>query len=73
MATRKISEKTIVTALVNYKCVGFFGKCFRPLTRAERTRAVDEMMARGWLKDNPMRITAAGDEVILRNLALCQY
>ena len=33
---RKISEKTILTALVNYKFVGMFGKCMAHLNSKER-------------------------------------
>lgn len=39
---RNISNKTILTALVNYKCVSYFGKCVAHLTLQERDFIIDE-------------------------------
>ena len=69
---RKISEKTVLTALVNYKCVGYFGKAIKSLNKTERSRVVDRLISLGYLTDN-MQITANGNEVIKENLSLMQY
>ncbi len=70
---RNVSEKTLKTALVNFKCVGYFGKCFRALSSSERSKAIDEMIIRGWLREEPFSITPEGDKVVKENLNLCQY
>ena len=41
---RNISNKTILTALVNYKCVGYFGKCVAHLNSQERNFVIDELI-----------------------------
>ncbi len=69
---RTISEKTIITALVNFKCAGKFGKCFHSLSQKERGFAIDEMINRGWLTER-MELTLDAQPVILENLHLCQY
>ena len=69
---RKISEKTIITALVNYKFVGMFGKCITHLNSKERDYVIDELIRRGYL-DNNMNISSSAQEVILKNLDLFQY
>ena len=69
---RKISEKTIITALVNYKCTGLFGKCITHLNSKERDYVIDELIRRGYL-DNNMNITPSAQEVILKNFDLFQY
>ena len=69
---RKISEKTIITALVNYKCTGFFGKCITHLNSKERDYVIDELIRRGYL-DNNMSITPSAKDVILKNFDLFQY
>lgn len=69
---RKISDKTIITALVNYKCVGYFGKCIKSLTLNERDYVIDTLIERGYLTEK-MVITKEGDEVIKRNLELLQH
>lgn len=69
---RKISEKTILTALVNYKCVGYFGKCFKSLNSNERDYVIDELVKRGYLDEN-MTLTKKSKQVILDNSNLCQY
>ena len=69
---RKISEKTILTALVNYKCVGYFGKCFKSLSSSERDYVIDELIRRGYIGEN-MALTKKSQQVILGNLNLCQY
>ena len=69
---RKISEKTIITALVNYKCIGFFGKCIAHLNSKERDYVIDELIRRGYL-DNNMSIMPSAQEVILKNVDLFQY
>ena len=69
---RKISEKTIITALVNYKCTGFFGKCITHLNSKERDYVIDELIRRGY-HDNNMNISSSPQEVILKNIDLFQY
>ena len=46
---RNISEKTIITALVNLKCVGYFGKCLTPLNSKEREFVIQTLINRGIL------------------------
>lgn len=69
---RNISEKTILTALVNLKCVGYFGKCLTHLTYNERGLVIDTLIERGYI-DNNIIIQPAAKDVILKNLELCQY
>ena len=69
---RTISEKTIITALVNYKCIGFFGKCITHLNSKERNYVIDELIRRGYI-DNNMNILPSAKDVILKNLDLLQY
>jgi len=69
---RKISEKTILTSLVNYKFVVFFGRCFKSLTKEERTFVIDDLQRRGYIDIN-MNILPAAKEIILKNLNLLQY
>ena len=71
-AIRTISEKTIITALVNYKCIGFFGKCMAHLNGKERDYVIDELTRRGYI-DNNMNILPFAKDVILKNLDLFQY
>ena len=71
-AIRTISEKTIITALVNYKFVGMFGKCMAHLNGKERDYVIDELTRRGYI-DNNMKITPFAKDIILQNLNLCQY
>ena len=72
MKTRKISEKTIITALVNYKFVGMFGKCMAHLNSKERDYVIDELTRRGYI-DNNMNIMPIAKDVVLQNLDLFQY
>ena len=69
---RKINEKTILTALVNYRCVGYFGKCITHLTGREKNYVIDELVRRGYINDD-MKLTELAHEVVLNNLNLCQY
>ena len=69
---RKISEKTIITALVNYKFAGMFGKCMTHLNSKERDYVIDELIRRGYI-DNNMNIMPSAKDVILQNLDLFQY
>lgn len=68
---RKITEKTIITAMVNRKCLGYFGKCFTSLSMAERRWVGEELIRRGWCDEN-LRPTNASMEVVAKNLHLCQ-
>ena len=69
---RNISNKTILTALVNYKCVGYFGKCVAHLTAKERDYVINELIRRGYI-DNKMRLTELSHYIVLDNLNLFQY
>ena len=69
---RNISDKTILTALVNYKCVGYFGKCIKHFTLQERIFVIDELIRRGYI-DNKMKLTELSHDVVLNNLNLFQY
>lgn len=70
---RKISEKTIITALVNLKCVGKLGKCVKNLSSKERAFVLDEMERKGWIVPNDIEITSLGNEIVKKNLGLLQY
>ena len=69
---RNISNKTVITVLVNYKCVGYFGKCIKHFSLNERVYVIDTLIERGYLTEK-MVITKEGDEVIKRNLDLLQH
>ena len=69
---RNISNKTILTALVNYKCAGYFGKCVAHLNSQERNFVIDELIRRGYI-DNKMRLTELSHDIVLNNLNLFQY
>ena len=69
---RNISNKTILTALVNYKCAGYFGKCVAHLNSQERDFVIDELIRRGYI-DNKMKLTELSHDVVLNNLNLFQY
>ena len=66
---RNISDKTILTALVNYKFVGYFGKCVAHLNSKERNFVIDELIKRGYLNSD-MSITKSAQTVILKNLII---
>jgi hypothetical protein len=69
---RNISNKTILTALVNYKCKGYFGKCVAHLNSKERNFVIDELIRRGYI-DNKMKLTELSHDIVLDNLNLLQY
>ena len=69
---RNISNKTILTALVNYKCAGYFGKCVAHLDSQERNFVIDELIRRGYI-DNKMKLTELSHDIVLNNLNLFQY
>ena len=69
---RNISNKTILTALVNYRCVGYFGKCVAHLTSKERNFVIEELIKRGYLNSD-MTFTKLSQTVIGKNLNLLQY
>ena len=69
---RNISNKTILTALVNYRCVGYFGKCVAHLTSKERDFVIDELIRMGYLNSD-MSFTKLSQTVIGKNLNLLQY
>lgn len=70
-----ISEKTVKTALVNYICVGKFGKCLNGFSVSDKARVVDIMERYGWISPDPTKIdvTPAGHKVVRENLHLLQY
>ena len=68
---KNVSEKTLITCMVNLKCLGYFGRCFRPFTKKERIYIVDSLIERKWLTEK-MTITNIGDSLIKSNLDLLQ-
>lgn len=68
---RNITEKTLIKCIVNYKCLGYFGKCFTPFTSKERNFIIDSLISKGWLYEN-MNITCIGNDIIKRNIDLLQ-
>lgn len=66
------TEKTLITALVNLKCLGHFGRCLRAFNRRERVAVIDALISRGWI-DEHYTPTAAAAPIVLANLNLCQY
>lgn len=70
---RNISDKTVITALVNLKCVGKLGKCVKGFNSKERGYVLDEMERRGWLQPNSIELTEAGNEIVKQNLSLLQH
>lgn len=66
------TEKTLLTALVNLKCLGHFGRCLRGFNRRERGAVIDALISRGWI-DEHCTPTAAAAPIILANLSLCQH
>ena len=66
---RNISELTLIKMLVNLKTLGYFGKCLTPLTKSERTKAVDILIERK-LIDEDCNLLPASKEIILNNLNL---
>lgn len=66
------TEKTLITALVNLKCLGHFGRCLRAFNRQERVAVIDTLLSRGWI-DEHYTPTAAAAPIILANLNLCQH
>lgn len=71
----KISVKTAKTALVNFVCVGKFGKCLNRFSVSDRARVIAMMEERGWIGSDPTKIdvTALGHKVVRENLDLLQY
>lgn len=69
---RKISEKTIITALIDFKFIGYFGNYFTSFSIQERNYIADELKDRGYVTQR-MKITKEGDKVIKRNLDLLQH
>ena len=68
---KKASEHTIIKVLVNLKCLGYPGKVLKSFTHKERGRVLDELITRGWVNNNLIP-TAAAQDVILKNLSLCE-
>ena len=72
MNMRKVSEQTAITALVNYKCVGYFGKCIKHFSLNEKRAVVNKIIENEWLKED-LTFTDKGNNVVKANLNLCQY
>lgn len=69
--SKSVKEKTILTALVNLKCKGMFGRCLRPFTQIERQHIVNEMVRRGWI-DDKINILPCGENALRGHLDLCE-
>lgn len=72
MKERNISERTILTVLVNIKCVGYMGKCVKSFTKKERAKIIDTLIERNYLTES-MEVTNLGSEIVLSNLSLLQH
>ena len=48
---RKISEKTIITALIDFKSIGYFGNYFTSFSIQERNFITDELKERGYFTE----------------------
>lgn len=68
----EFQEELFLTCVVNLKCVGHFGRCMRPYTNFWRGIIIDELIRREWLTER-MALTKKGDEVVIKNLHLCEY
>ncbi len=64
---RKISETTIIKAIVDIKCNGFFKT--PGLSKKERGCILDELERRGWIDEHCMA-TPASQEIVRNNLHL---
>lgn len=69
---KTMTKKTALRALVNYKCLGKFGKCLRGFSAKERAQVLDIWEGEGWITPGTLKITGAGDMVIIQNLSLCE-
>ena len=69
---RKASEQTLLTAIVNYKCVGYFGKALRTFSLKDRRAIVNELINRNWITSD-MQLTEIGNNIVKSNINLCQY
>lgn len=67
---RKIKEKTILTVLVNLKCLGKMGKTVNGFTKKEKEYIFNELERLGYIKENSIEITPKGNEVVKKNLNL---
>ena len=69
---KKASEQTLLTALVNYKCVGYFGKVLRSFNLRDKRTIINELINREWIT-NDMQLTEKGHSLVKDNINLCQY
>ena len=69
---KKASEQTLLTALVNYKCVGYFGKVLRSFSLKDKRTIINELINRECIT-NDMQLTEKGHSLVKDNINLCQY
>lgn len=67
---RNVSEKTIIKAIVDIKCSGYFKT--PGLSRKERAYILDELEKRGWI-DEHCNPTASSQDVVRNNLHLSSH
>lgn len=67
---RNVSEKTIIKAIVDIKCSGYFKT--PGLSRKERAYILDELERRGWI-DEHCNPTARSQDVVRNNLHLSSH
>lgn len=67
---RNVSEKTIIKAIVDIKCSGYFKS--PGLSKKERGYILDELERRGWIDEHCMA-TPASQEIVTNNLHLSSY
>jgi hypothetical protein len=69
------SEKTLIKAIVNYKCNGYLGKHVKHFTMLQRRHLLDELESRNWLvwdkETGDGILTEEAQTIILKNLDLC--
>jgi hypothetical protein len=67
---RNVNEKTIVKAIVDIKCSGYFKT--PGLSRKERSYILDELERHGWI-DEHCNPTAGSQDVVRNNLHLSSH
>ena len=67
---RNVSEKTIIKAIVDIKCSGYFKT--PGLSKKERAYILDELERRGWI-DEHCNPTPESHDIVRTNLYLSHY
>jgi hypothetical protein len=66
------TDKTLIKCVVNFKCLGYFGRGFRRFPLAQRKEIIDELAQRGWITDDGGHLSVGENakSIILCNLDL---